>query len=131
MFLYIFAINQLTSRLGSETIQMKEIIFHYKAREVVQSFPREIRRSLGKALRELQTGEKLGMPLSRPMSAVGIGVSELRIKDSSGAFRVFYLTKSIRGILVFHAFRKKSQKTPLREIELGRKHLREMLHEKS
>jgi phage-related protein len=31
------------------------------------------------------------------------------------------------AVLIFHAFAKKSQKTPDREIELGKKRLKEML----
>jgi phage-related protein len=34
-----------------------------------------------------------------------------------------------RGILIFHAFRKKSHKTPQAEIILGRRRLEELLDE--
>lgn len=69
------------------------------------------------------------MPLSRPMPSVGAGVEELRVKDRSGAYRVFYYTKLAGVILVFHAFVKKSQKTPQADIELGQKRLKEILNE--
>lgn len=69
------------------------------------------------------------MPLSRPMPAVGRGVQELRIKDPAGAFRVFYCLVTIAGVLVIHAFQKKSQQTPRREIELAQKRLQELLDE--
>jgi phage-related protein len=61
------------------------------------------------------------------MRAVAPGVSELRVKGVDGIFRVFYFTASAAGILVFHAFVKKTQRTPLEEIELARKHLKELL----
>lgn len=48
---------------------------------------------------------------------------------AAGIYRAFYLLKSERGVLVFHAFEKRTPKTPPREIELGRRKLREMLHE--
>ena len=63
------------------------------------------------------------------MPIVGRGVQELRVKDSAGIYRVFYLLQSSRGVIVFHAFGKKSQKTPVAEIELGRVRLREMIDE--
>jgi phage-related protein len=85
--------------------------------------------SVGHAIWELQRGMKLAMPLSRPMPAVAAGVEELRIRDSAGAFRVFYFVRDARGIVVFHAFVKKSQKTPKDEIETGRKRLKELLDE--
>ncbi len=67
------------------------------------------------------------MPLSRPMPSVGTGVSELRIKCEDGNYRVFYYTASARGVLVFHAFVKKTQQTPQVEIDLAKKRLRELL----
>lgn len=57
----------------------------------------------------------------------GFGVSELRVKGQDGIFRVFYYTASARGVMVFHAFGKKTQKTPPLEIELARKRLKELL----
>jgi phage-related protein len=59
------------------------------------------------------------MPLSRPMSGIAAGVEELRIRDRSASCRAFYFTRSVRGVLVFHAFVKKSQMTARREIVLG------------
>ena len=70
------------------------------------------------------------MPLSRPMPAVATGVHELRVRDAAGIYRAFYLVKSARGILVFHAFQKKTQATPKREIELAAVRLKELLHVK-
>jgi phage-related protein len=67
------------------------------------------------------------MPNSRPMPAVASGVSELRLKCEDGVFRVFYYTASARGVLVFHAFAKKTRRTPPLEIELARKRLKELL----
>jgi len=61
------------------------------------------------------------------MPSVGAGVSELRVKGQDNIFRVFYYTASARGVLVFHAFAKKTRRTPAREIELGRKRLQELL----
>jgi phage-related protein len=64
---------------------------------------------------------------SRPMPAVAPGVSELRVKGEDGIFRDFYYTASSLGVLVFHAFIKKTQRTPPLEMELARKRLKELL----
>jgi phage-related protein len=72
-------------------------------------------------------GEQLGMPNARPMPGVAAGVSELRVKAEDGAYRAFYFTASARGVLVFHAFVKKTQRTPPLEIDLARKRLKEIL----
>jgi phage-related protein len=50
------------------------------------------------------------------MASVGSGGEELRVKDRSGAYRVFYYTKVADSVLIFHAFAKKTQKTPPQEI---------------
>ena len=86
-----------------------------------------MRFEFGKAILDLQHGVRIGMPLSRPMPEVASGVCELRVRDAFGIYRAFYLAKSARGIFVIHAFEKKTQKTPAREIELARKRLKEML----
>jgi len=67
------------------------------------------------------------MPLSRSITSVAPGVEELRVKDRSGAYRAFYFTKLATVVLIFHAFEKKTAKTPPHEIELARKRLKEML----
>ncbi len=67
------------------------------------------------------------MPNSRPMPAVAAGVSELRVQGDDGIFRVFYYTAAPEGVLVFHAFVKKTPRTPPLEIELARKRLKELL----
>jgi len=110
---------------------VKAALFHPKARAALKRFPEDVRRELGKAIFDLQKGDKLSMPLSRPMPSVAEGVEELRLKDRTGVYRVFYLTKLAHAILIFHAFTKKTQRTPLREIALGQRRLKEMTYEES
>jgi phage-related protein len=109
--------------------ELKAAVFHPAAREAIRTFPEAVRRELGKAIYDLQQRKILGMPLSRPMVSVGAGAAELRIRDSGGIYRVFYYVSSPRGILVFHAFMKKSQATSKHELQLGKRRLKEMLHE--
>ncbi|MFI5057032.1 MAG: type II toxin-antitoxin system RelE/ParE family toxin [Candidatus Acidiferrales bacterium] len=110
---------------------MKEAILHPAARAAIRLFPYEVRRALGKAIFDLQQGEILPMPLSRPMPSVGAGAAEIRIADRTGIYRAFYYVRSARRILVFHAFVKKSQATPKHEMDLGKKRLKEMLNEEN
>jgi phage-related protein len=71
-------------------------------------------------------GEKIAPSHARPMPIVAAGVSELRVKGADGIFRVFYCMATPPGVLVFHAFVKKTQRTPPLEIELARKRLKEL-----
>lgn len=59
----------------------------------------------------------------KPMSTVGPGVREIRVRDSSGAFRVIYLTSRPEAIYVLHCFQKKTQTTSRADIELAQKRL--------
>jgi len=108
---------------------VKEAVFHPAALLAIRLFPEEVRRELGKAIYDLQKGETLTMPLSRQMPSVAPGAAELRIRDRAGIYRAFYYVRSSQGILVFHAFVKKSQATPTHEAELGKRRLKELLHE--
>jgi phage-related protein len=108
---------------------MKEAIFHEKALEALRAFPEDARRKTGKAIRDLQRGLVVQMPLSRPMPSVGVGVAEIRAREPTGIYRTFYYLKSKRGVIVFHAFVKKTQKTPQHEIKLARQRLMEMLYD--
>jgi phage-related protein len=108
---------------------VKPAIFHREALAAIRSFPETVRKELGKAILDLQKGETLKMPLSRPMPIVAPGVEELRSRDRTGSYRAFYFARLERGILVFHAFIKKSQATSRRELALGRKRLKELMDE--
>ena len=61
------------------------------------------------------------------MPAVAAGASEIRVKAADGKFRAFYYTASSQGVLVFHAFVKKTKRTPPLELDLARKRLKELL----
>jgi phage-related protein len=102
------------------------VVFHVRAREEVRSLPKEVRIRLGRALMAMQRGFSLGMPLSRPMPEVARGVEELRLRDQAGQYRVFIYPRAAQGILVLRAFRKKSAQTPLSELAIARRRLKEL-----
>lgn len=106
---------------------MKAVDFHPAALKVIKGFPVNVRKSIGQAILELQRGEKLSMPLSRPVKLAGPGVEEIRSKDLNGIYRTFYLARMKDRIIVFHAFVKKTQKTPKKEIKIALKRLKEAL----
>ena len=110
---------------------MRAIKINGKARDVIRGFTKPVRKTIGELLLKLQIGVDLGMPEARPMPGLYKGVYELRLKDAAGIYRVFYYLKSEQGILVFHAFTKKTQQTPQNEMELGRRRLKEMLQDES
>ncbi|MNL13954.1 hypothetical protein D3C87_1348770 [compost metagenome] len=108
---------------------VRNIVWHPKAKVTISSFPEDVRREIGYLLYLLQVGSGLTMPHSRPIKTVAQGVNELRVKGRDGIYRTFYFTKSDLGILVFHAFIKKTQATSGQDILIGKKRLHELLED--
>lgn len=70
-------------------------------------------------------GADLKMPISK---ALGKGLFELRCKGKEGVGRVFYCTMVDREIILLHSFIKKTQKTPLQELEIAKRRMKEVHH---
>lgn len=108
---------------------MKIIKWNSKARDFVRSLDEKTRREIGTLLIRIQIGDKLGEPQSKPMKCIHQNAFELRIKDRKGIYRIIYVLNIGDQILIPHAFTKKTQKTPHKEIELSIKRLLEMNNE--
>jgi phage-related protein len=89
-------------------------------------FPEEVREDLADALVRLEEGHTLSMPLSRPMPSIGKGVHELRFRDRAGIYRVIYVVVGAGIIYLVHAFVKKDKKTPMPNIDLAKKRLKDL-----
>lgn len=89
-------------------------------------FPDEVRGDLADAIARLEEGHVLAPPLSKPMPSIGRAVHELRFRDRSGAYRVIYVLAHESDVWLVHAFKKKTQKTPKRNIEVAQQRLREI-----
>lgn len=73
--------------------------------------------------------QALGANLGPPHTdAFGDGLFELRLKGADGIARVFFWTLLGRRIMMLHTFIKKSQKTPLRELVVARRRMKEIKH---
>ena len=73
-------------------------------------------------LRELQDGELLSMPQSRPMPDIGSRCHELRVNDRSKTWRLIYRIDP-DAIVIFEVFEKKSNRTPLQIIKTCQRRL--------
>jgi phage-related protein len=83
----------------------------------LRGLPSNARAEAGYQLRELQKGNE---PADwKPITTIGRGVRELRIRDVSGAFRIIYLATGGDSVVVLHAFQKKTRQTPQKDIELA------------
>ncbi|MDO9381807.1 MAG: type II toxin-antitoxin system RelE/ParE family toxin [Hyphomicrobiaceae bacterium] len=103
------------------------IEFRGSALDDLRSFPSEARQEAGYQLHRVQQGNH---PSDwKPMTSVGKGVSEIRIRDESGAYRVLYVTKFAAAVYVLHCFEKKTEKTRQQDIDLAAKRYRELVQE--
>jgi len=87
-------------------------------------FSREARLEAGFLLRNLQKGQMLEMPHSRPMPAIGERCHELRIVDADVTWRILYRVDP-DAVVILEVFSKKSRTTPRSAITRARKRLRE------
>jgi len=77
---------------------------------------------MGVLLRELQDGEQLSMPHSRPMPGIGSRCHELRVNDQNKTWRLVYRIEP-DAIVILEVFEKKTNKTPRQVIEACQRRL--------
>ena len=77
----------------------------------------------GALLRELQQGEKLALPHSRPMPDIGAHCHELRVRDENRNWRIVYRIDE-DAIIIVEVFQKTTQQTPQAVITRCRKRLK-------
>lgn len=106
---------------------VKSIRVHKVVVKELKLLGSDLRFRIAELLDLVASGESLGMPVSRPMPDIASGAHELRVKDADGTYRIFYYTKVKDSILVFHFFKKKTQATPKKEIDLAKKRLKDLL----
>jgi phage-related protein len=97
---------------------MKPLEFLGSSRDDLAAMPAGVRHDIGLELMRVQFG---GQPTNfKPMSMVGAGAYEIRVRDTSGAYRAVYVAKFEPAVYVLHAFQKKAQQTAKTDIELAK-----------
>lgn len=97
---------------------LKAVIWMGSSKDDLIAFPADARRDAGYQLENVQRGSQ--PPDWKPMTSVGPGVRELRIREPSGAFRVIYLATRPEAIYVLHCFQKKSQQTSRHDLTVAK-----------
>jgi phage-related protein len=69
------------------------------------------------------SGPNLGLPYTRPL---GDGLFEIRARGYEGIGRAFYCCLVGCRVVILHGFIKKTQKTPVKELRLAIKRLKEI-----
>ena len=104
---------------------MRPLYFLGNSLKCLRDFPEDARHDAGYQLDKVQRGDQPDD--FKPMPAIGKGVEEIRVSESSGAYRVIYLARRAEAVYVLHAFQKKTQATPRRDLEIAKGRLRQLL----
>jgi phage-related protein len=100
----------------------KRVVWLGSSKSDLKAFPRAVTAQAEYELYRVQCG--LEPADWKPISAIGPGVREIRVRDSSGAFRVIYLASRPEAIYVLHCFQKKTRRTAPGDIELAQPRLK-------
>ncbi len=104
---------------------MKPVHFVGPSREELRQLPEDAREAAGFQLFKVQQGKE---PDDwKPIPTIGSGIQEIRVRDQSGPYRVFYVAKFEEAVYVLHVFQKRSQKTARADLELGKTRYADLL----
>jgi phage-related protein len=97
---------------------MKRVRFVGSSQQDLAEFPKAVRTRVGFELFSVQMGRE---PADwKPMSGVGAGACEIRVRDVTGAWRLIYVARFHDAVYVLHAFQKTSQKTARADLDLAK-----------
>lgn len=98
--------------------------FHPRILKEIEAWPASIKADYARLIELLMDfGPDLRMPHSK---AMGNGLFEIRAKGQDGIGRAFYCFVKGKRIIILHAFIKKSQATPQKELMIARKRMKEV-----
>jgi phage-related protein len=97
---------------------MKPVQFLGDALKSLRDFSEDAKQDAGYQLDKVQRGEQPDD--FKPMPSIGKGVEEIRIWDDSGTYRVIYTARLVDAVYVLHAFQKKTQAMPKRDIDIAK-----------
>ncbi len=101
---------------------MEKIVkIDYRAKKELDKFSGEVRNRFEGLIRILRMQGRVDFPEGRK---IGGNLFEIRVKIK-GAYRGFYAYVGLVRIIILHFFRKKSEKTPLKDIKVAERRLKE------
>ena len=121
-------INPLRIKFGTIRTD-KEIRWIGSSYQDLLKFPANPRRDAGFQLGKVQAG--LDPDDWKPFDDVGKGTREIRIRDTTGIFRVILVAKFQEAIYVLHCFQKKTQATAAPDKEIAMTRYRALIQKRS
>ena len=100
------------------------LFFNKSVQKEIEAWPIGINASFVRITEQIViSGPNLGLPYTRPF---GDGLFEIRARGSEGIGRAFFCCLVDRKVVILHGFIKKTQVTPIKELKLARKRLKEI-----
>lgn len=104
---------------------MKPVCFLGDSLKCLREFPEDARQDAGYQLDKVQHGDQPDD--FKPMPLIGKGVEEIRVWDDAGTYRVIYTARIADAVYVLHAFQKKTQATPKRDMDIARERFAKLI----
>lgn len=93
-------------------------------RELIEAQSAEVQERIFRDLERLvEVNVRLGPPYVRKLA--GREFWELRTRVSGDVYRTFYFAHTGRKFVLLHAFQKKSQKAPIKELEVAEERMKD------
>jgi phage-related protein len=89
-------------------------------REWLKTLPAADRRIMGEAIKTVQFGWPLGMPLVRHLDG---GIWEIRVKLENRIARILFCLEG-STMVILHGFIKKQQTTPKQDLDLAKERIK-------
>lgn len=104
------------------------ILFHNDSVQAdIAAWPAGISASFVRISEQIEiSGPNLGLPYTK---AMGEGLFEIRARGQEGIGRAFFCCMVGRKVVILHGFIKKTQATPVRELKIARKRMKEIEHD--
>lgn len=117
--------------MKKERLNVLEVYFYATAsgnepvREWLKALSKADKKIIGEDIKTVQFGYPIGMPLTRLLKGTE-GLEEVRCHISGGQIAriVFYVEDNVMVLL--HAFIKKTQKTPPKDLDLAKKRFKDL-----
>ena len=84
---------------------MKPVRFLGDSLKRLREFPEDAKHDVGYQLDKVQRGRQPDD--FKPMSVIGKGVEEIRVRDDAGIYRVIYPARIAEAVYVLHVFQKR------------------------
>ena len=102
------------------------LFFAASVQALIEKWPAGIYASFVRISEQMvMSGPNLGMPYTK---AMGDGLFEIRARGPEGIGRAFFCCMKGRRVIILHGFVKKTQATPIKELQVAKQRMKEVLN---